>query len=254
MKRAAVLAVVVAALAACDSSKKKSKDALPPATDWQAPAGGAAGPLPDRAGPSMGGGGGAVDPHAGVPGAPPLGGGGGDPHAGVPGAPPLGGGGGGSDPHAGVPGAPPLGGGGAGGGGGVDVAALGLPAPDPSRAIDPSKYLSGSIDVPAALRDKIRPGAPIFIAVRSRDPRTGQAAGAPIAVELLAAPSTWPLTFKLTEAEAMIGGTGFAGPVVVTARFDQDSDAMSKQPGDITGKADAVIPSAGVAIVLDTTL
>jgi len=251
MKRATTLAVVVVALAACDS-KKSNKDGLPPATDWQAPAGGAAGPMPDRAGPSMGGGVAAVDPHAGVPGAPPLGGGGGDPHAGVPGAPPLGGGGGGSDPHAGVPGAPPLGGG--GGGGGVDVAALGLPAPDPSRPIDASKYLSGTIDVPAALRAKIPAGAAIFIAVRSRDPGTGQAAGAPIAVDKLAAPGTWPLAFKLTEAEAMIGGTGFGGPVVVTARFDQDSDAMSKQPGDITGKADAVIPSAGVAIVLDTAL
>jgi len=44
-----------------------------------------------------------ADPHAGVPGAPPLGGGGeADPHAGVPGAPPLGANNGGeADPHGG---------------------------------------------------------------------------------------------------------------------------------------------------------
>ena len=52
----------------------------------------------------------------------------------------------------------------------------------------------------------------------------------------------------------MIGGTGFAGSVVVSVRYDQDSDAMSKQPGDVTGKADAAIPSAGVALILDTVL
>ncbi|MEZ4404338.1 MAG: hypothetical protein R3B06_30235 [Kofleriaceae bacterium] len=237
MSRAAVLVLALTStLAACSS--KKSKDGLPPATDWQAPGAPAPGAMPGAV---------ATDPHAGVPGAPPLGGG--DPHAGVPGAPPLGGGGGG-DPHAGVPGAPPLG----GGGGGVDVAQLGLPAPDPSRPVDPSKFLAGTLDVPAALRSKIPAGGAIFVAVRSRDPGTGQGVGAPIAVEKLIAPSTWPMAWKLTEAQAMIGGTGFAGDVVVTARYDQDSDAMSKMPGDITGTAAATIPSAGVQLVLDTPL
>ncbi|MBL8623662.1 MAG: hypothetical protein JNK64_20305 [Myxococcales bacterium] len=248
MMRAATIALcLVPLLGGCD---KKKPDGLPPATDWQAPAAGSSVPMP-----STGGGGpAAADPHAGVPGAPPIGGGmGADPHAGVPGAPPLGGGGDGSDPHAGVPGAPPIGGGG-GGGGGVDVAQMGLPAPDPTRPMDPNKYLAGTIDAPEALRAKIPAGAAIFISVRTRDAATGQGVGAPIAVDKLVASGTWPMTFKLTEAQAMIGGTGFAGSVVVSARFDQDSDAMSKQPGDVTGKAEATIPSAGVKLLLDTTL
>ena len=230
MLRAAILALaLVPLIGGCD---KKKPDGLPPATDWQAPAAGSSVPMP----------GGAV---GGAPSA-------GDPHAGVPGAPPLGGGGGG-DPHAGVPGAPSMGGGG-GGGGGVDVAQMGLPAPDPSRPMDPNKYLAGTIDAPDALRGKIPAGAAIFISVRTRDAATGQGVGAPIAVEKLVASGSWPLTFKLTEAQAMIGGTGFAGDVVISARFDQDSDAMSKQPGDVTGKAAATIPSAGVKLLLDTTL
>lgn len=216
-----------AALAACD---KKSTSGLPPAESWKAPdpSGGMTGPA-------------AANPH----------GGGGDPHAGVPGAPPLGGGGG-ADPHAGVPGAPPLGG--TGGGGGVDVAQLGLPPPDPNKPVDPSKFLEGTIALGPAHASRVPAGSAIFLAVRKVDPASGQGAGAPIAVEKLVATGTWPLAFKLTEAQAMIGGTGFSGDVVVAARFDQDSDAMSKQPGDITGQVRATIPAKGLTITLDTVL
>ena len=52
----------------------------------------------------------------------------------------------------------------------------------------------------------------------------------------------------------MIGGTGFAGDVDVAARFDQDSDALSKQPGDITGMVKATIPAKGLVIPLATVL
>lgn len=231
MRRLLVFALCLAALAACD--KKKPDNGLPPATDWQAPAPGGTAALPPSGGAGVG------DPHAGVPGAPPLGTGGGvDPHAGIPGAPPLSGAETGN-PH---------------GGGGVDVAQMGLPAPDPNRPVDESKVLAGTIDVPAAMRDKIPAGAAIFISVRTLDAATGEGAGAPIAVDKLVATGTWPMPWRLTEAQAMIGGTGFAGAVVVSVRFDQDSDAMSKQPGDITGKVKATIPSEGLKVVLDTTL
>lgn len=93
-------------LALVGSCKRDTPSGLPPSNDWQS------GEADPSAKPSMGktnpnanphGGAGAADPHAGVPGAPPLSGGGGDssdPHAGVPGAPPINGGGGG-DPHGG---------------------------------------------------------------------------------------------------------------------------------------------------------
>ena len=223
MKRAFLFAAASAAiLAGCD---RKKPDGLPPAPDWQAPvAAPPSGTMPGTpSGPAA-----RVDPHAGVPGAPPLGGGGGDPHAGVPGAPPL------------------------GGAGSADT--MGLPPPDPNRPVDDSKYIAGTVDVPAALRSKVPSGAAIFLSVRARDAATGQGVGTPLAVDRLVSTGTWPLSWKLTEAQAMVGGTGFAGEVVVSARFDQDGDAMTKQPGDVTGKAAATIPAAGVAIVLDTAL
>src|SRR5688572_27776792 len=115
----AVAASVALAATGCESKKTAG---LPPAQDWQSPPEGASAVPPSM--PAAAHGGGArIDPHAGVAGAPPLGGSG------------MGGAAGG-DPHAGIPGAPPLGAAGSGhGAGGVDVAAMGLPEPDPNRPI-----------------------------------------------------------------------------------------------------------------------
>ncbi len=228
----AAIAVVTAA-GGCESKKKEG---LPPAQDWQSPPEGAA-VVPTMPANPHAGAGGRIDPHAGVAGAPPLGGGGGA----------MGGG----DPHAGVPGAPPLAG---GGGGGVDVAAMGLPPPDPNKPIDPSKVLAGTVVLGGAHTGKVPAGSVIFLAVRQADPSTGQGVGMPIATDKLVVGSTWPLSFRIDESKAMIGGTGFSGDVVVMARFDQDHEARSKQPGDIVGQVRATIPSSSLTITLDQVL
>ncbi|HVV82503.1 MAG TPA: hypothetical protein VHE35_05460, partial [Kofleriaceae bacterium] len=163
----------------------------------------------------------------------------------------------GGNPHAGVPGAPPLddtGGGGAmggGGGGAVPVEQMGLPAPDRDRPIDASKFLAGTIVLPAANQGKVPSGGAIFLAVRPAD-ASGNAAGMPMAVDRLVASGTWPLSFRITEAQAMVGGIPFAGPVVITARYDQDGEARSHQPGDISGTVQATIPADNLVINLDT--
>lgn len=227
------LAVVVASVAGGCESKKS--EGLPPAQDWQSPPEGAGSVAPSMpANPHAGG---RIDPHAGVAGAPPLGGGA------------MGGG----DPHAGVPGAPPLGAGG-GGGGGVDVTAMGLPEPDPNRPIDPSKVLAGTVSLGKAHAGKVPAGSVIFLAVRQADPSTGQGVGMPMATDKLVVGAAWPLTFKIDETKAMIGGTGFSGDVVVMARFDQDHEARSKQPGDIVGQVRTTIPASNLTITLDQVL
>jgi len=147
------------------------------------------------------------------------------------------------NPHAGNPHA---------GGGGVDVTQLGLPSPDPSRSIDASKRLKGRLRVSPETAAKMKPGGVIFLSVRKPD-ASGQPSGAPIAVARLDV-GTWPLPFELTEANAMIRGTAFSGDVVVMARYDQDSDALSKQPGDVTGMVKTKIPADGLDLVLDTVL
>ena len=235
---------LVAALFAAACSKKSS-DGLPPAQEWSANAQGQMQPggagsmqtLPPAAPPpGMGGGGGMKNPHGGIAN---------DPHAGL-GIPPANGMGGGDDPHAG------LGIDVTGGGGGTDVTKLGLPAPDPNRKIDPSRFVKGVIKIHPKAAARAKAGIPIFLVVKRAD-ASGSPVGTPLAVEKL----TWnngDLVFELTEANAMVAGTELTGEVVVTARYDQDSDALTKEAGDITGQAKVTLPADNVQIFLDTIL
>jgi hypothetical protein len=213
MSRVTVLALALAAIASCE--KKNENTGLPPAPQWHGSGGGggAGGPIA----PS--------DPHAGVD---MGGGGGGDPHAGMD----MGGGG---DPHAGMN----MGGGMAGAG------------PDPNRPIDPNIYLRGTISVAPALKAKVAAGGAVFLSVKRPDPATGEGVGMPLAVaKVVLVPDGF--AFDLTEKDAMMSGTQLSGEVVITARYDQDSDAFSKQPGDVSGKVKATVPAKDLKIVLDT--
>jgi hypothetical protein len=214
---------VALALAAC--SKEKS-EGLPPAKEWVDPTGATATDTTRPAGPH---GAAPNNPHAGMDM------GGGNPHAGMD----MGGG----NPHAGMD---------MGGGGGVDVSQLNLPAPDPNRPIDPTHHVRGVIRVDSKAKDRVKPGTAVFVVVKRAD-NNGAASGPPLAVEKL----SWQgdgMAFELTEAQAMIGGTQLVGDVVVEARYDQDGDALSKQPGDVKGSVRVTIPADGVKLVLDTIL
>lgn len=147
-----------------------------------------------------------------------------DPHAGL-------------NPHAGM------------GSGSPDVGAMGLPAPDPNRPIDPSRRVKGVISIHAKAASRAKSGGAVFLVVKRAD-AAGAPTGTPLAVEKL----TWTnkeLPFELTERQAMIAGTQLSGDVVVTARYDQDSDAISKQPGDIVGQVRVTVPADNVKLVLD---
>lgn len=235
-------------LALVPACGKRANEGLPPATEWRSSDVGAGGA--SAAGGGGGGGHGGAsgnnfgDPHAGVAGAPPIGGtggGGGDldnPHAGVPGAPPIGG----NNPH--VAGGMPS--------GGVDVTQLGLSSPDPDRPIDPSRRVRGVLKLGPAAKGKLAANGAIFLIVKQAGP-DGKPVGAPLAVEKV----TWtkdPLAFELTEQNAMVAGTELKGDVVVSARYDQDSDAISKQPGDVTGQTRVKVPADNVVVTLDTVL
>jgi hypothetical protein len=89
------------------------------------------------------------------------------------------------------------------------------------------------------------------VSVRPAD-AAGNPAGTPIAVDRLTATGSWPLAFRITEAKAMVQGTAFGGPVVVSAWYDQDGEAMRKQPGDVSGQVRASIPADGLVVTLDT--
>src|SRR5687768_2899866 len=111
---------------------KKSRDGLPPAQDWSGGQVGEAKPLPQGSARgsnphAMG-----ANPHADMGGMPP-------------GHPPT-------DPDL-PPGHPPMTGGAPTG---PDVTQMGLSAPDPSRKIDPSRRIRGTIKVDAKAKSNVK--------------------------------------------------------------------------------------------------
>lgn len=212
--------LVVASLLAVACSKK-STEGLPPAQDWgsQQPGGQMqAQPQPK-----------AMNPH-GTPDDPAL----------PPGHP-------GMDDQL-PPGHPPMPGGSATG---PDVTQMGFSAPDPNRKVDPNKRIRGTIKVGAKAKANVKAGGAIFLIVKKAD-ANGQPSGPPLAVDKVTYADG--LKWELTEANAMVAGTELTGEVVVTARYDQDSDAISKQPGDVTGMTKVKIPADNVELELDTVL
>jgi len=122
-------------------------------------------------------------------------------------------------------------------------------APDPDREIDPAHHIRGEIKVHAKVKDKAKPGAALFV-IAKQVGADGAPAGPPLAVQKL----TWHgerVAFELTDANAMIAGTALDGEVIVTAHYDQDGDALTKQPGDIFGTLKVKVPAEGVTIWLD---
>lgn len=219
MGRLVVIAAVLVSLTACE---KKKNEGLPPAQEW----GSNPGDMPPVQQQGK-----AANPHAG------MAMGGADPHAGVDM----------NNPHAGIDMGNPH-----GEGGGVDVEKMGLPAPDPTRKIDPTHHVKGVIKIHEKAKSRVAAGGTVFIIVKKAGP-DGAPSGPPVAVDKL----TWQkdeLPFEMTEAQAMIAGTELTGDVVVTARYDQDGDALSKQPGDITGSIKVKIPADKVTLTLDDVL
>jgi hypothetical protein len=220
--------LVLAALVALSACDKKASGGLPPAQEWTSTPGVMAPAQPANPHAGMG-----ANPHAGMGANPHAGM---DPHAGM-GNPHAG-----MDPHAGM--GNPHGGG--------DVAQLGLPPPNPDRKIDPNQRVKGTIKVHAKARDRIAVGGAIFVIAKQAGP-DGTPVGPPLAVDKL----IWQkdgVPFELTEAQAMIDGTKLAGQVIITARYDQDGDALSKQPGDIVGQVKVKVPADGVNLTLDEIL
>ena len=210
-----ITSLCLIACALLGCERKRQAAGLPPAQNWSEGAGSAS------AMPSTAGAGGPANPHAGVDM---------------------------NNPHAGVDMS-------GGGGGGVDVTKMGLQGPDPSRPVDPNKYVRGVIKTSAELKDKVKPGTAVFVTAKKADPSGQPMPGPPLAVSRLEWPAAGTeLAFQLTEADQMIQGTQFAGEVVVAVRYDQDSDALSKQPGDLTGLQKVAIPAKDVTITLDTML
>lgn len=124
------------------------------------------------------------------------------------------------------------------------------PVPDPpaerEAPADPNAKIAGVLKLGDKVKDKVKAGATVYLVARSA------AGGPPLAVKRLSAAS-WPLPFELTSADVMMTGTAFQGKVVISARVDQDGDAMTKEVGDVEGQSKPVdVGGAKVEIAMET--
>jgi len=133
----------------------------------------------------------------------------------------------------------------------------GLPPP-PGRGAPPlaaesrmadGPPIRGTVSVADPLAGRLPSGAILFLIARNA------AAGPPLAVLRVPEPR-FPLEFSLGPENRMLETIPFAGEVQITARLDADGNAMSRQPGDLEGRAAGVVsPGAtGVVVVLDEVL
>jgi len=135
--------------------------------------------------------------------------------------------------------------------------AAAIPAPPaPQAAGQPSAggttdvattRISGVIEVDPSLAGDIPASARLYLIVRV----AGREGGAPLAVQQQSLPS-FPYTFEITERDSMIEGTPLIGEMSITARVDQDGDAFTTTPGDLTGEISPVVAGdSNVVLRLD---
>lgn len=107
--------------------------------------------------------------------------------------------------------------------------------------------VSGSVDLAETAKAQADPLAVLFVIARNE---RGQIA----AVKKMFPPFQYPVSYSLTETDAMIPGTELSGKFKVTARLDKDGNANPAQPGDVLGRSDrewVAIGDKDVRIVLN---
>jgi hypothetical protein len=117
---------------------------------------------------------------------------------------------------------------------------------------DPKSVVSGVLRLDDKVKAKVKEGDAVFLVARQADPGGGP--GPILAVKKLIA-GKWPAPFQLDNRDAMMTGTKLGGKVVVSVRVDKDGDAITKNPGDVTGASRPLdVPSEKVVVTLDTVL
>jgi cytochrome c-type biogenesis protein CcmH len=112
-----------------------------------------------------------------------------------------------------------------------------------------SAKITGKITIDSRMKANVNSSATLFIIAR----RSGAAAGPPLAVQKIDKPA-FPLAYSLGQENVMMQGTAFAGKINISARLDQDGNAMTREAGNLLGeyrKNPAEVGSQNVDIVLD---
>lgn len=124
----------------------------------------------------------------------------------------------------------------------------------PQDQLSNAGFIYGEINIDEAMKAKVKAGSVLFVIVRRFDP---QGKGMLIAATKQSGVTadSFPLRYVVKQSDAMMGAP-LNGRVSVSARIDQDGDAISKQPNDIVGEASqAVIVGVNpVAFTLNKSL
>jgi cytochrome c-type biogenesis protein CcmH len=120
-------------------------------------------------------------------------------------------------------------------------------SPTPATASPGQAIVTGTITIADALKDKVPANATLFIVARP------EGMGGPPALVKRVAGATYPYAFRLAADDVMVQGAPVPEKLKVSARVDQDGDAMSRTPGDLSGAAKMAVPkgTSGVELVLD---
>ena len=100
--------------------------------------------------------------------------------------------------------------------------------------------INGTVEIDAALKGKLAPSAVLYITAKNAEGGRGM----PLAVMRVPQPIRFPVSFSLSEANAMIPGTQLEGKIAVSARVNQSGSAGPAQPGDLE-PAQTLIVNAG---------
>lgn len=117
---------------------------------------------------------------------------------------------------------------------------IGSGAPEPTRAPAEAR-LAGTV----ALDSKLTAGpADVLYVMARKGPAT-------LLVRRIDQPR-FPVSFELSEADAMVSGVGLEGPVDVVARLSRTGDAIPAR-GDLEGVTKGVaVPASGVKVTIDS--
>lgn len=115
----------------------------------------------------------------------------------------------------------------------------GHPSSQPQQAIAAANYVYGEISLDPTLVGSVKQGSVLFVVVR-RHVEGGKGMLIAATKQANITKDSFPVKYVVKQQDAMMGAP-LVGKVTVSARIDQDGDAISKQPGDLITEPSAPV-------------
>ena len=115
----------------------------------------------------------------------------------------------------------------------------GHPSSQPQQPVAEKNYVYGEISLDPSLVGSVKQGSVLFVVVR-RHVEGGKGMLIAATKQANITKDSFPLKYVVKQQDAMMGAP-LVGKVTVSARIDQDGDAISKQPGDLVAEPGAPV-------------